>query len=294
MKIEGFTLDKNDKPGPLEGGLRLVIMGPPGSGKGTQSPFLQKHFEISHLATGDMLRNAASNGNPIGLKAKEIMAKGEFVPDDIMVQLIDEAINSEECQNGFVLDGFPRTVDQAKKLDNMMHKSGMHLDHVIAFIIPNDILVKRICGRLIHQESGRTYHEEFHPPLVPGRDDITGELLIRRADDNEETLKKRFQLYTNETAPVVEYFRRKGNLLEIDATRSPKEVWKEILKTILDKTPKTPIPSSSSVSLFNSSLPSPSPSSSSSSSLKTSFKSSKNPSPLKTKTESNSKESEIK
>lgn len=273
MKIEGFSFNKDDEPGPLEGGLRLVIMGPPGSGKGTQSPFLESHFEICHLATGDMLRNAASKGTPIGIKAKEIMAKGEFVPDDIMVHLIDEAINAEESQHGFVLDGFPRTVEQAKKLDKMMHKSGMHLDHVIVFEIPNDLLVKRICGRLIHAKSGRTYHEEFHPPKVAGKDDVTGEPLIRRADDNEETLKKRIQLYTDETAPVVEYFRKQGKLLEIDARRSPKEVWKDILKTVLDKTPKTPLPSSSSVSLLTSS-----------SSLTTSSspKPSNNPSPLKT------------
>jgi len=214
---------------PLANGLRIIVLGPPGSGKGTQSPRLKDEFCICHLSTGDMLRAAVARQTEAGKKAKAIMDAGQLVSDDIMVELIREAIKAPECKHGFILDGFPRTVVQAQKLDDMMLESKQKLDKAIEFAIDDDLLVKRICGRLIHPSSGRSYHEEFQPPKVPMIDDVTGEPLIRRSDDNEETLNKRLTTYHVQTAPVLEYYRAKGILETLDAAQPPETVWTRLL-----------------------------------------------------------------
>jgi adenylate kinase len=210
--------------------LRMVLMGPPGAGKGTQSPKIKEKFCVCHLATGDMLRSQVAAKTKLGLEAKSIMDSGGLVSDEIMIGMIhDELQNNPECKKGFILDGFPRTVLQAEKLDDMLEKDKKKLDHAVELVIDDNLLVSRITGRLIHQSSGRTYHQTFNPPKVPGKDDVSGEPLIQRPDDNAEILKKRLITYHQQTAPVVDYYKKKGIWSGIDASQSPSVVWKSLL-----------------------------------------------------------------
>ncbi|KAJ3275215.1 adenylate kinase [Terramyces sp. JEL0728] len=206
--------------------LRMVIMGPPGAGKGTQAPKIKDTYCVCHLATGDMLREAVRQGTQLGKEAKKIMDQGGLVSDDIMVGLIKENLaNNPECKRGFILDGFPRTVPQAEKLDSMLAANKQKIDTAVELVIDDSLLVSRITGRLIHPASGRSYHKEFNPPKVPGKDDITGEPLISRSDDNEKTLVNRLKSYHSQTAPVAKYYKEKGIWKGVDAAQSPKVVW---------------------------------------------------------------------
>ncbi|CAI2174770.1 16155_t:CDS:2 [Funneliformis geosporum] len=210
--------------------LRMVLMGPPGAGKGTQSPRIKEKYCICHLATGDMLRSQVAAKTKLGLEAKKIMDSGGLVSDEIMVGMIhDELQNNPECKKGFILDGFPRTVPQAEKLDAMLETDKKKLDHAVELVIDDNLLVSRITGRLIHPSSGRTYHKIFDPPKVPGKDDITGEPLIQRSDDNAQTLKKRLVTYHKQTTPVVDYYKQKGIWSSIDASQNQNVVWKSLL-----------------------------------------------------------------
>jgi len=183
---------------------RLILVGPPGSGKGTQSPAIKKDHCLCHLATGDMLRAAVAAKTPLGMEAKAAMESGALVSDDLVVGIIGEAIKKPECRTGFVLDGFPRTVAQAQKLDEMLTSRGTEVDKVLSFEVPDSLLVERVTGRWIHPGSGRSYHEKFAPPKTPGLDDMTGEPLIKRKDDNAETIKTRLAAFHAQTAPVLQ------------------------------------------------------------------------------------------
>ncbi|KXN91991.1 Adenylate kinase [Leucoagaricus sp. SymC.cos] len=209
--------------------LRTILMGPPGAGKGTQAPRIRDEFCVCHLATGDMLREQVQAKTPLGMEAKKIMDAGGLVSDDIMVGMIkDQLENNKACKNGFVLDGFPRTVPQAQKLDGMLASRGEKLDSVVQLLIDNQLLISRITGRLIHTPSGRTYHKEFNPPKKPGLDDVTSEPLTRRSDDNVETLRKRLATYHSQTGPVADYYKSKGLWHGVDAAQSPKIVWNSL------------------------------------------------------------------
>lgn len=185
---------------------RTIFVGPPGCGKGTQAPIIKEEYCLCHLSTGDMLRDAVKAGTEMGLKAKAIMDAGKLVGDDVVVGIIAEAIKSPECTKGFILDGFPRTVGQAKKLDELLAKDGKAIDKVVSLEIDDELLVKRVTGRLIHPASGRSYNIYFNPPKVTGKDDITGEPLIKRGDDTEEKLRTRLQEFHNQTTPVLEHY----------------------------------------------------------------------------------------
>ncbi|CAI0446370.1 unnamed protein product [Linum tenue] len=204
---------------------RLILIGPPGSGKGTQSPIIKDEFCLCHLATGDMLRAAVAAKTPLGVKAKEAMDKGQLVSDDLVVGIIDEAIKKPSCQKGFILDGFPRTVVQAQKLDEMLEKQGVKVDKVLNFAIDDAILEERITGRWIHPSSGRTYHTKFAPP-------VTGEHLIQRKDDTAAVLKSRLDAFHKQTEPVISYYKQKGVVADLHAEKPPKEVTVEVEKVL--------------------------------------------------------------
>ncbi|MEE9355692.1 MAG: adenylate kinase [Methylococcaceae bacterium] len=188
--------------------MRIILLGSPGSGKGTQAQFIVEKFNIPQISTGDMLRSAVRDGSPLGVEAQQIMDAGKLVSDDIILGLIKNRIAEEDCKNGFLLDGFPRTIAQAEGLKAM----GIDIDHVIEIEVDDEEIVNRMSGRRVHLESGRTYHIEFNPPAVDGVDDITGESLIQRDDDIEGTVRKRLTVYHEQTKPLVSYYQKDSEL----------------------------------------------------------------------------------
>eukprot|EP00897_Mesotaenium_endlicherianum_P010997 jgi/Mesen1/9926/ME000070S09210 len=211
---------------------RIILVGPPGCGKGTQSPIIKEDHCLCHLATGDMLRAAVAAKTPLGVKAKEAMDKGELVTDDLVVGIVGEAIQKTSCQKGFILDGFPRTVVQAEKLDAMLAEKGTKVDKVLNFDIPDSVLEERITGRWIHPASGRSYHTKFAPPKTPFTDDVTGEPLIQRKDDNVDTLRSRLSSFHRQTKPVIDYYEKKGVVANIEAQQPPPKVTEQIEKVL--------------------------------------------------------------
>lgn len=210
--------------------LTNMPSGPPGCGKGTQSPIIKQDFCLCHLATGDMLRAAVKAGTEMGKKAKSAMDSGGLVTDEIVVGIIHDAIKQPECSKGFILDGFPRTVVQAQKLEEMLAKDQTKVDKVFNFNIPDPVLVERIAGRRIHQPSGRSYHTKFNPPKVENKDDVTGEPLMQRKDDNVATLGKRLEAFHTQTQPVIDFYQKKGLLVNINAHTDMKHVTEQIRK----------------------------------------------------------------
>lgn len=182
--------------------MRIMLLGSPGSGKGTQAQFITEKYQIPQISTGDMLRAAVKAGTPLGLEAKKVMDAGGLVSDDIILGLIKERIVDPDCNRGFLLDGFPRTIVQAEGLKAM----GVLIDTVIEIAVDDEEIVKRMAGRRVHPASGRTYHIDFNPPKVDGIDDVTGESLIQRDDDNEVTVRKRLSVYHQQTKPLVDYY----------------------------------------------------------------------------------------
>ena len=182
--------------------MRLILLGAPGAGKGTQAAFICQTYGIPHISTGDMLRAAVNAGTPLGRQAEAVMATGGLVDDDLIIHLVQERIAQPDCTQGFLLDGFPRTVGQAQAL----REAGVRLDHVLEIEVPFCDIIERMSGRRSHPASGRTYHVRFNPPKIDGKDDISGEALIQREDDKEETVRKRLEVYTRLTRPLVDYY----------------------------------------------------------------------------------------
>jgi adenylate kinase len=183
--------------------MRLILLGAPGAGKGTQAAFICKKYNIPQISTGDMLRAAVKAGTPLGLQAKAVMESGGLVSDDLIINLVKERIAQSDCAHGFLFDGFPRTIPQA----DAMKAAGVKLDHVLEIDVPFEAIIERISGRRSHPASGRIYHVKFNPPKVAGVDDVTGEALVQRDDDKEETVKKRLEVYSAQTRPLVDYYR---------------------------------------------------------------------------------------
>lgn len=207
---------------------RLVIFGPPGSGKGTQAPRLSEEFCLCHLSTGDLLRSEIKKESEIGKRVKSIMASGALVSDEIVIEMIGGAMKTPECKKGLILDGFPRTKEQAVKLDEMFASKGTKIDKVIELNIDDSLLIERLEGRRIHEASGRSYHVKYNPPKVPNVDDITGEPLIQRPDDKGEVIAKRLEQYHSKTSPVLDYYAKVGILDRINANQPISNVWDDI------------------------------------------------------------------
>jgi adenylate kinase len=182
--------------------MKLILLGAPGAGKGTQANFICQKYGIPQISTGDMLRAAVKAGTPLGIEAKKVMDSGGLVSDDIIIGLVKERIHQADCANGFLFDGFPRTIPQA----DAMKAANVHLDYVLEIDVPFDSIIERMSGRRVHVASGRTYHIRFNPPKVANQDDLTGEPLIQRPDDLEETVRKRLEVYSEQTKPLVSYY----------------------------------------------------------------------------------------
>jgi|TARA_B100000287_G_C20671476_1_gene793544 adenylate kinase len=184
--------------------MQIILLGAPGAGKGTQAKFISDHLNIPQISTGDMLRASVSKGTELGLKAKVLMEKGELVPDDLILDLVKDRISEKDCANGFLFDGFPRTLDQA----NALKEKGIKIDCVIEIMVDDDEIIQRMSGRRVHSASGRTYHIKYNPPKQENIDDETGEPLIQRPDDNEETVRKRLAIYHDQTSPLVDFYKK--------------------------------------------------------------------------------------
>lgn len=207
-----------------------ILLGAPGSGKGTASPKIKADYCVCHLATGDMLRDAVRAGSEMGKAAKAVMERGDLVSDDIVVGIIRENLSKPACKGGFILDGFPRTLKQAEMLDDILAAQGARIQSVVSFEIPDAVLVERITGRRVHPESGRSYHVKFAPPKVEGKDDITGEPLIQRKDDNEEALKNRLAQFHAQTKPILEHY--KPVVAHVDAQQAIDKVYAQVSKAL--------------------------------------------------------------
>jgi adenylate kinase len=184
--------------------MRLILLGGPGAGKGTQANYIKDAYQIPQISTGDMLRAAVKEGSELGIKAKELMDAGQLVPDDVIIGLVKVRIQEPDCEKGFLFDGFPRTIPQA----DAMKAAGVPIDAVVDIDVPDEEIIKRMSGRRVHLASGRTYHIMFNPPKVEGKDDVTGEPLIQRDDDQEETVRKRLDVYHAQTEPLIEYYQK--------------------------------------------------------------------------------------
>ncbi|MGM0396299.1 MAG: adenylate kinase [Bacillota bacterium] len=214
--------------------MRLVLLGPPGAGKGTQASAIVEKYDIPHISTGDIFRANIKEGTALAQEVKAYMDKGLLVPDELVVSIVKDRLLKEDCKEGFLLDGFPRTVEQAEALDSELEKMGIKLDVVININAPAEILVERAVGRRICRECGATYHIKFNPPKVEGVCDKDGGELYQRDDDNEETVTTRINVYMEQTEPLIDYYKKQGLLLDVDGTKKIDEVFVDITSE-LDK-----------------------------------------------------------
>ena len=212
--------------------LNLILLGPPGAGKGTQAERLREDFDLPYYATGDILRGAVADKTDLGQQAKEYMDRGDLVPDEVMVGVIAERIDSDEARDGFLLDGFPRTVRQADALDEALSDLGRRLTAVLAIDAPDQEVIRRLSGRRVNPKTGRIYHVEFDPPKNPGFCDVDGTKLVQREDDRPETVEHRLEVFHEQTSPLSEYYDSRGLLRRFDGTRAPDEVHGHIRATL--------------------------------------------------------------
>ena len=212
--------------------MKILLLGPPGGGKGTQAKYLIEKFHIPQISTGDMLRDHVKNQTELGLKAKEYMNAGALVPDEVILGMMKERLIEEDCINGYILDGFPRTIPQAKGLDELLLELNQKIDAVIVIEVNDENIVKRMSGRRVHSTSGRVYHIKYNPPKIENIDDETGEDLITREDDQESTVRKRLEIYHEETSPLIQYYQSGGIVSHVNGEQDIKDVTHSINKII--------------------------------------------------------------
>jgi adenylate kinase len=212
--------------------MNIILIGPPGAGKGTQAKRMIERLSIPQISTGDMFRAAVQAGTPMGRKAKEYMDKGSLIPDDVVIGVVDERLKKDDCKHGYVLDGFPRTIEQAKALDGLLAMAGSKLDHVVVIAVPDDYLVQRLTGRRTCKGCGYMHHIEFDKPKKEGICDKCGGELYLRDDDKEETIRQRLTTYNQQTSPLIEYYSAKGIVRTIDGTGAMNKVENAIKVTI--------------------------------------------------------------
>jgi len=209
--------------------MRIILLGMPGAGKGTQAQIIEEELSIANVSTGAILREVSKSKSDLGQRVQSYLNSGQLVPDEIIIEMLVERISKDDCNNGFILDGFPRNIEQAKSLD----QAGVSIDLVIYLKILEEQIIERMSGRRIHLASGRSYHTTFNPPKVDGKDDLTGEDLIQRSDDKPDVIKKRLEVYFNETEPMLDFYKNKDiKFYEIDASETVKEFTEKILKII--------------------------------------------------------------
>lgn len=214
--------------------MKILLIGPPGCGKGTQAKLIIKKFNIPQISTGDMLRDHINKQTNLGEEAKSYMDNGNLVPDNTILRMMENRLINSDCKNGYILDGFPRTIPQAIGLDTLLNKLNHRLDKVVVINVPDEIIVERMGGRRVHLSSGRIYHIKFNPPKSKNIDDITGEKLTIRKDDEEKTVRKRLEIYHNSTSPLINYYSNKNLIFNIDGDQSIEEVFSNIEKHLND------------------------------------------------------------
>ncbi len=212
--------------------MNLMVFGAPGVGKGTQAKFLVEKYGIPQISTGDMLRAAIVQKTAMGLEAKKFMDEGKLVPDSTIIGIIKDRLSKDDCKNGFILDGFPRTLKQAEALNDLMKNSGNKLDKVLSFDAPDELIVQRIAGRRVCPKCGTTYHTEFNPPKVEGICDVCGTALIIRKDDNVDTVKNRLETYHAQTAPLIDFYKKMGVFVQIDGSQELSQVTKDMFDAL--------------------------------------------------------------
>lgn len=210
--------------------MRLILLGPPGAGKGTQASAIVKEYNIPHISTGDIFRSNIKEGTELGRKAKEYIDKGLLVPDEVVISIVKDRLAEEDCKGGFLLDGFPRTLEQGEALDTTLDEMNISLDKVVNIEVELKDLVGRAVGRRICRDCGATYHVEFNPPKNEGKCDVCSGELYQRDDDTEETVKKRFSVYQEQTKPLIDYYSKKGLILNVDGSKGIEEISKSILE----------------------------------------------------------------
>jgi adenylate kinase len=213
-------------------GVRLVLLGPPGAGKGTQAKLLQERFRACQISTGDILRKAVADQTALGKDAAEYLKRGALVPDEVIINLVADRLQAKDCENGFVLDGFPRTIQQAGGLEAILKTLGMPLEHVLSMRVPPEAIVKRLAGRRICGKCGALYHELFDPPKNAGLCDRCGEGLYQREDDREETITTRLKVYEEQTAPLIQHYRERGKLRTIDGVGRVEDIQRRIIESL--------------------------------------------------------------
>lgn len=196
--------------------MRIILLGAPGAGKGTQAKIIEQKYNIAHISTGDMIRETIKSGSEIGNELKKVLDAGQLVSDEFIIEIVKDRISKDDCKNGFLLDGVPRTIAQAEQLD----KLGINIDYIVEVDVANELLIERITGRRVHPASGRTYHTKFNPPKVADKDDVTGEALITRTDDNEDTVRERLSVYHQQTAKLIDFYRNFSS----NNTKTPKYI----------------------------------------------------------------------